>query len=184
MKETDVEYKGLLKELVCINENLSAKSGQEGFVSGWMNHCTKKRPYDGKGTLISYVFSNKRSGEVLYYACSDEQVISLFTIMYRHLESEEKSMRKELYIKGLDELCKNQGISERDTVDWDVNFRMKGNYDVYALNQIEDLNHLNTMNGFTLENFELDFQDFSKRNINLAQFIVEQCILLISKEIN
>ena len=119
----------------------------------------------------------------MYYACSDLEVESLFVILLINFMTQQGSMKDALTMMGLSQLMLNCDKEDFDLQDWSMGIMIKTYYDAFFKdNRIDDLSHLCTMQEFTAENLMEDMNEIRMRGINTAQFIAEQCLVMMSNE--
>lgn len=176
------DFDRYINDLMGLNEKFSECFGHKEKTAGWLSNYTKKKPYTGKGSLISIKFSNSRSGEVLYYCLDDREVIQLCTVLFANIGSHQVSASRVLFDLGCNRLMEDQGINFDVQEDWDINLIIKGNYEAKEKEEY-DLSHLSTVQCFTIENLMNDFLKAPSRGLNIAQLITEEYMLLLKFEL-
>ena len=186
MKKSMNDLAKSFKELVRYNEKMvgaNSKVNKAIKVNGWMNKHSNEHPFAGKGCLICFQYTNVGTNEVMYYAFSDKEVLDLFNELVMNIISDRESMNYSLYIKGITQIFRDYNCDGFNLDEWDVEFIVKPNYDESNIDSEDyDLSHLSTMDGFTIENLINDMNDIRMRDINLAQFVAEECMVLLSRE--
>jgi hypothetical protein len=172
------------EDLVQLDEQGSLGVINKNEVSGWLTDYSKNKPYSGEGCLVYFQYiNNKKNNQVMYYACSDLEVESLFVILLINFMTQQGSMKDALTMMGLSQLMLNCGKEDFDLQDWSMGIIIKTYYDAFFKdNRIDDLSHLCTMQEFTAENLMEDMNEIRMRGINTAQFIAEQCLVMMSNE--
>ena len=173
------------KQLVRYNEKISGKMGNPAnMVNGWIEGYTADRPYNGEGCLICFQYTSlKDASDVKFYAMSEKEVLEMFHDLVSNLISVNESMNFALYIKGMTAMCRDYQHTGLDVNDWDMQFIIKSCYDAADDDAGgHDLLHLSTMDGFTIDNMINDMNDLRMRDISVAQFVAEQCMVLLNNE--
>ena len=153
-------------------------------VYGWLKGYSVKKPFNGEGCLVFFKYTNiKNNKQVMYYACSDNLVSDLLSTLVMKLVTKTETIIEDLVVMAYSLFMNEFSDKKWDWNDWQLKILVKADYDAIPKDKGKfDLSHLSTTEGFTVENMMDDMNEVRMRGINMAQFIAEQCMVLVHLE--
>lgn len=135
----------------------------------------------GEGSLITFAYTNRKSGDIKLYAMHDEQLMDLLYFIYAFLYGLEGSMEDLLYITAVTQLMKDYGNDDLKLDELEISYLVKGYYERKTTLDY-DLSHLNLTENFNPAGLKADMYEMRMRGINLAQLVAEVCLVFLERE--